>query len=192
MSLSIVGQTASSRPASDVLRNESCARRSKTARRCGLGAIGIRRAPSQPCRLSKRGRERWTGRSTGFRINQLLLEPSAWRANWKDASPQNGLAEALILDCKNLLLVLLPKSRSDAGYISDLRAYESDFRSLDTECVIARDDTPWLRGPAVLLADRWGEVIHITAAVRVRAISGGRRSAAVAPIYPESVPRVRR
>jgi hypothetical protein len=65
---------------------------------------------------------------------------------------------------KNLLLVLLPKSSSDAGYISDLRAYESEFRSLDTECVIARDDVPWLRGPAVLLADRWGEVIHITAA----------------------------
>ena len=65
---------------------------------------------------------------------------------------------------KNLLLVLLPKSSSDAGYISDLRAYESEFRSLDTECVIARDEVAGLRAPTVLLADRWGEVIHITAA----------------------------
>ena len=65
---------------------------------------------------------------------------------------------------KNLLLVLLSKSSADAGYISDLRAYESEFRSLDTECVVVRGEVAWLRAPAVLLADRWGEVIHITAA----------------------------
>ena len=65
---------------------------------------------------------------------------------------------------KNLLLVLLPKSSTDDGYISDLRAHECEFRSLDTECVIARDEVAGLRTPTVLLADRWGEVIHITAA----------------------------
>ena len=58
----------------------------------------------------------------------------------------------------------MPKSSSDAGYISDLRAYESEFRSLDTECVIARDEVAGLRAPIVLLTDPWGEVIHITAA----------------------------
>lgn len=65
---------------------------------------------------------------------------------------------------RNLLLVLLPKSSSEAGYFSDLRAYESEFRRLSTECVITRDELPGLRAPAVVLADRWGEIIHVTAA----------------------------
>ena len=65
---------------------------------------------------------------------------------------------------KNLLLVLLPKESSDAGYVSHLRAYDAEFGDLDTQCVIARDEVAGVRAPAVLLADRWGEVIHITAA----------------------------
>ena len=113
------------------------------------------------------------GGSNGFRTTigdfevteTMMLKRGDQVPHFEVRTVQGGVfSYSTIWQRRNLLLVLLPKSSSDAGYISDLRAYESEFRSLDTECVIARDEVPWLRGPAVLLADRWGEVIHITAA----------------------------
>jgi peroxiredoxin len=64
---------------------------------------------------------------------------------------------------RNLLLVLLPESRSDAEQMFDLRAREREFERFDTECVITRDGVAGIRAPAVLVADRWGEIIHIAA-----------------------------
>jgi hypothetical protein len=64
---------------------------------------------------------------------------------------------------KNLLLVLLSASRSDAELVSDLRAREPDFERFDTQCIITRDGVPGIRAPAVLVADRWGEIIHVAA-----------------------------
>jgi peroxiredoxin len=65
---------------------------------------------------------------------------------------------------KNLLLVVLPASSPESGYISDLRARESDFQNVETECVITGDGLARLPAPGVLIADRWGEIIYITAA----------------------------
>jgi hypothetical protein len=64
---------------------------------------------------------------------------------------------------KNLLLVLLPESTSDAEYVSTLRAGEPECERFDTECIITRDGVPGIRAPAMLVADRWGEIIHIAA-----------------------------
>jgi hypothetical protein len=64
---------------------------------------------------------------------------------------------------KNLLLVLLSASGSDADLVSDLRAHEAEFERFDTQCIITRDGLPGIRVPAVLVADRWGEIIHIAA-----------------------------
>lgn len=64
---------------------------------------------------------------------------------------------------KNLLLVLLPESSADAEDVSKLRAREPEFERFDTECVITRDGVADIGAPAVLVADRWGEIIHIAA-----------------------------
>jgi len=60
---------------------------------------------------------------------------------------------------KNLLLILLPDSHSDEGYVSDLRAHESEWQRLNTQCVITCEPVAGLRAPAVLVADRWGEIV---------------------------------
>lgn len=66
---------------------------------------------------------------------------------------------------KNLLLIQLRYASNDTGaYVSDLRARAAEFQALETECVITRDEVPGLESPCVLIADRWGEIIHITAA----------------------------
>jgi peroxiredoxin len=70
---------------------------------------------------------------------------------------------AQIWQRKNLLLVLLSPSHSVVGYVSDLGALEAEFQRLETTCVIARASLPDLRAPAVLVADRWGEVVHAAA-----------------------------
>jgi hypothetical protein len=60
---------------------------------------------------------------------------------------------------KNLLLILLPDSCSDEVYASELRAHESEWQRLATQCVITREPVAGLRAPAVLIADRWGEIV---------------------------------
>jgi hypothetical protein len=74
-----------------------------------------------------------------------------------------ALSYRTIWQRKNLLLVVLPESPSDAEYVSTLRAREPEFEWLDTECIITRDAVPGIRAPAMLVADRWGEIIHIAA-----------------------------
>lgn len=70
---------------------------------------------------------------------------------------------AQIWQRRNLLLVLLSSSDPDRGYVSDLNALDAEFQRLETACVIARASLPDLRAPAVLVADRWGEVVHVAA-----------------------------
>jgi hypothetical protein len=64
---------------------------------------------------------------------------------------------------KNLLLVrLLPDD--NGAYVSDLRARAAELRALETESVITRDDVSGLPAPGLLIADRWGEIVHVTSA----------------------------
>ncbi|MGE3177836.1 MAG: hypothetical protein AB7O32_10215, partial [Vicinamibacterales bacterium] len=65
---------------------------------------------------------------------------------------------------KNLLLVLLPPSGGDGDYVAELDGRAEAFQQLDAECVITRGHIPGLHPPAVLLADRWGEVVHVAPA----------------------------
>lgn len=70
---------------------------------------------------------------------------------------------------KNLLLILLPDSRVDDRYVSNLRARGSEWQRLETECVITRQPVAGLRAPAALIADRWGEIIYLASARSVAA-----------------------
>lgn len=66
---------------------------------------------------------------------------------------------------KNLLLVRLLHAPDDNGaYVSDLRARAAELRALETESVITRDDVSGLPAPGLLIADRCGEIVHLTSA----------------------------
>jgi hypothetical protein len=71
---------------------------------------------------------------------------------------------ATVWQQKNLLLVALGGSASDEQYASELRRRQQDFDRLATACVITRDPVPGLHGSGVVIADRWGEIIHVSAA----------------------------
>jgi hypothetical protein len=65
-----------------------------------------------------------------------------------------------------LVLVTLPASESDASsfYVSQLTAHRPAFSQDDLECVITQDCVTGVPTPGVLVADRWGEIIHMVAA----------------------------
>jgi hypothetical protein len=65
---------------------------------------------------------------------------------------------------KNLLLVLPGASSAGDVYISSLRAHESAFSNLDTACIVTGDAVAGLPVPAVIIADRWGEILHLDTA----------------------------
>jgi hypothetical protein len=64
---------------------------------------------------------------------------------------------------RNLVLVALTESHaaSSRTYVSQLEAGLSAFQSHATECVITRDVVAGTAPPAVLVADRWGEIVHV-------------------------------
>jgi peroxiredoxin len=63
---------------------------------------------------------------------------------------------------KPLVLVVVSASQADLNYASALRARACEFNERETECVITSDDVMGLRTPSVVIADRWGEIVHIT------------------------------
>jgi hypothetical protein len=74
---------------------------------------------------------------------------------------------------RNLLLVLLPdetnkdEQRQEAAYVDAIRAHEEAIREYETDVVITRDAVPGLPAPAVLIADRWGEIIAVSCSDRI-------------------------
>jgi hypothetical protein len=65
---------------------------------------------------------------------------------------------------RNLVLIVLPGSDADDGYIAALAARAAEFRDRETACVITLDAVAGLPAPAILVADRWGEVVHVATA----------------------------
>jgi hypothetical protein len=63
---------------------------------------------------------------------------------------------------RNLVLVALTGSHSAPSrrYVSQLEAEFPAFQSHETECVITRDAVAGAASPAVLIADRWGEIVY--------------------------------
>jgi hypothetical protein len=69
----------------------------------------------------------------------------------------------------NLVLIALPGGESSAAmrYVSELAARLSGPDAQDFECVVTRDRVSGVRPPAVVVVDRWGEVVHAAAAPTV-------------------------
>jgi hypothetical protein len=80
---------------------------------------------------------------------------------------------ATIWQDRNLVLVTLPASEADTSraYVSELKAAMPASSNVDTACVITRDYVTGVPNPAVLVADRWGEIVHISAASDVAALA---------------------
>ena len=70
---------------------------------------------------------------------------------------------------RNLVLVTLPRLECDAceGYIARLTRQSAAFSGQNAECLITRDDIPGVPSPSTLVADKWGEIVHLTAASEV-------------------------
>jgi hypothetical protein len=70
---------------------------------------------------------------------------------------------------KNLVLLCLPaaESHSSAAYISELVARKADFDAQGTVCVVTRDPVAGIASPGIIVADRWGEIVHVAQASRV-------------------------
>jgi peroxiredoxin len=68
---------------------------------------------------------------------------------------------AAMWQTQNLVLVALPSSHSiSERALGQLRALDTS----DTRCVITTDPLPGIAPPAVLIADKWGEIVHIVQA----------------------------
>jgi len=67
---------------------------------------------------------------------------------------------------RNLLLIALaseagPPAGDESAYITELLARGETFQEYNTEVVITRDAVAGLRSPALLIADRWGEIVAV-------------------------------
>ena len=68
---------------------------------------------------------------------------------------------ASIWQHRNLVLVTLPPMPADDRYADDLIGRKSAFDEQESTCVITREAIPGLPAPGLLVADRWGEIVHI-------------------------------
>jgi hypothetical protein len=80
----------------------------------------------------------------------------------------NRVRYADIWQHRHLLLVVIPLATGDdeQSYTEPLIEAAAAFH--DVACVITRDDITGLEGPAVVVADKWGEVIVSAAAASLR------------------------
>ena len=92
---------------------------------------------------------------------------------------------------KNLVLVSLPHAESAAStkYVAQVIAQMTDLTGNDTACVITRDSVSGVPSPGVVVADRWGEIHHVTPS-QESTITRSSRPDRMAPLRAESVPRV--
>ena len=81
-----------------------------------------------------------------FEVRRLEGEPFRYSTIWQR---------------KNLLLVAIPTldSESTNAYAADVTTRVREFGDQDLECVITQDRVPGVSAPAVVVADRWGEIV---------------------------------
>ena len=71
---------------------------------------------------------------------------------------------------KNLVLVTLPAAGRDDAYASELAARLGDFEAREGTCVITRDPVAGVEPRTAIVADRWGEIVHVARASPVEAL----------------------
>jgi hypothetical protein len=69
---------------------------------------------------------------------------------------------------KNLVLIsFAPTTAADEEYVRHLKSRDAEFSGRDSVCVVTRDGVPGLSAPGALIADQWGEIVYVVAAVDV-------------------------
>ena len=68
---------------------------------------------------------------------------------------------------RNLVFVSLPENQG-GEYVAELRARAPAFDELECTWVAAHEPLPGLAAPGLLVADRWGEIVHIATPPSVR------------------------
>jgi peroxiredoxin len=76
---------------------------------------------------------------------------------------------------RNLVLVSLRANENDDHYINQLRARASAFDDHVSTCVVTREHIAGLAAPGLLVADRWGEIVHIVASPSVSELPAADR-----------------
>ena len=65
---------------------------------------------------------------------------------------------------KVLVLIVLPSAEADGSvstYLSQLNPHIPTLTAHGAACVVTRDLVDGLPSPGVVIADRWGEIVHI-------------------------------
>ena len=70
---------------------------------------------------------------------------------------------------RHLVLLAIPAAGTEAPhtYVSELVARRSEFTAKDAEFVVTGDRLPGIPSPAIVVADRWGEIVHVANTSRV-------------------------
>ena len=84
-----------------------------------------------------------------FTVTTLTGRPFAYSSIWQE---------------RNLLLLVLPRERAASAYADALEAHVRDFQARNAVLVVTHDAERTLSAPGVLIADRWGEIIHVATA----------------------------
>jgi hypothetical protein len=72
---------------------------------------------------------------------------------------------ASIWQHKSLVLIVLPADAPAGAYDPREQALPADAsQPRESVCVVTRDAVAGLQAPAALVADRWGEIVHVTEA----------------------------
>lgn len=62
---------------------------------------------------------------------------------------------------RNLVLVTVPSTAQSQPYVSTLRSRIAAFNEHESTVVVTEDRVPGLAAPGLIVADRWGEIVHI-------------------------------
>jgi hypothetical protein len=84
-----------------------------------------------------------------------------------------AVAYSTVWQHRILVLVTLPASDPDDSfrrYASRLAAGEGSLGGADAACVITRDAVPGVPCPGLVIADRWGEIVHVASGPQAAAL----------------------
>jgi hypothetical protein len=70
-------------------------------------------------------------------------------------------AYSTIWQQRNLVLVALPDEDAARTYAESLQPHTPGFDARNTVLVVTRDPVRGLPAPGVVVADRWGEIVHV-------------------------------
>jgi hypothetical protein len=93
-----------------------------------------------------------------FEVRALDGEPVSYSSVWQ---------------LRNLVLATLPPEESDHAdrYASELSERAGAFGEHDTTLIVTHDPVVGLAAPGVLIADRWGEVVHVASGPDLPSVS---------------------